>query len=184
VKAFHFAEGKQTSVSIPNRIYRLGKAYLNQVRDRIETWDAQLAEAEKELQRDPGDAASPPPVRDEGSADELMRRAEEKIRRGRTEATARGELARRAEDAAEKASASTDPNISDYVILGVPVGSDWSAVQSAYEKLARRCDPARFPEGSEEQQTARRILERVNAAYESLRKRLDPTQNRFARLEF
>ena len=30
---------------------------------------------------------------------------------------------------------------------------------------------------------AQRILERVNAAYEVLRKRLDPTESRFARLE-
>jgi curved DNA-binding protein CbpA len=68
-------------------------------------------------------------------------------------------------------------------VLGVPVGSDLGTVQSAFEKLARRCDPRRFPENSREQKDAQRILERVNVAFEALRKRLDPTENRFGKLE-
>ncbi|MBC8103793.1 MAG: J domain-containing protein, partial [Cytophagales bacterium] len=81
------------------------------------------------------------------------------------------------------ATVSSDPNASDFRVLGVPVGSDLGTVQSAYEKLALRCDPRRFPDGSQEQKDAQRILERVNVAFESLRKRLDPTENRFGRLE-
>jgi hypothetical protein len=56
-------------------------------------------------------------------------------------------------------------------------------VQSEYEKLSRRCDPRRFPEGSDEQKQADLILGRVNASYEALRRRLDPTENRFGKLE-
>jgi curved DNA-binding protein CbpA len=67
--------------------------------------------------------------------------------------------------------------------MGVPVGSDLVTVQAAYEKLARRCDPRRFPDGSTEQKEAELILKRVNAAYEVLKKRLDPTESRFGKLE-
>jgi DnaJ-domain-containing protein 1 len=65
----------------------------------------------------------------------------------------------------------------------VPVGSDLSVVQAAYENLIRRCDPNRFESGSEEQQTAAQILVKINSSYDTLRKRLDPTQNRFDKLE-
>jgi hypothetical protein len=65
----------------------------------------------------------------------------------------------------------------------VTIGSDHGKVQSAFVKLARRCEPRRFPENSREQNDAQRILERVNVAFEALRKRLDPTENRFGKLE-
>ena len=114
-----------------------------------------------------------------------MRRAEERIRAARAEGAARAEAGRVPGSAYGGATNSaTDPHAVDYRVLGVPVGSDWASVQSAYEKLARRCDPRRFPEGSAEQKDAQRILERVNVAYEALRKRLDPTESRFAKLEF
>jgi hypothetical protein len=56
-------------------------------------------------------------------------------------------------------------------------------VQAAYEELARRCDPRRFPDNSQEQQDAGRILERINASFDALKKRLDPTVTRFDKLE-
>jgi len=43
--------------------------------------------------------------------------------------------------------------------------------------------PKRFPEGSAEQAQARKILERVNQAYENIRKENNPTEDRFAKLE-
>ncbi len=188
-------------MSIPNRIYRIAKAYLNQARDRIEALDAELAE--RELQG-PGEtppaggetsrpAGRPAPARDDTSPEAMMRRAEERIRAAGTDGAARAEAGRApgsrysgdpAAAGGGSASAAADPNAADYRVIGVPVGSDWASVQAAYEKLARRCDPRRFPEGSEEQKDAERILERVNRAYEALRKRLDPTESRFAKLEF
>ena len=170
---------------IIRRGYRIGKAYLNQWRDRIEAIDAELAE--KELQ---GAADTPPPgnpARDDTSTEAVWRRAQDKIRAAQGEIAARGEMApERASGtaASEKTSSAVDPNTADYRVLDVPVGSDWTVVQAAYEKLARRCDPRRFPEGSEEQKAAQQILERVNIAYEALRKRLDPTESRFGKLEF
>jgi hypothetical protein len=178
-------------VSIPNRIYRIAKSYLNQARDRIEALDTELAE--KELQ---GPADTPPPAgapsgappRHDTSAEGMIRRAEDRIAAARREHAAREEMARSRPSAspgpAVPAAADAAAATADYRILGVPESADWPAVQSAYEKLARRCDPRRFPEGSSEQQDAQRILDRVNAAYESLRKRLDPTESRFGKLEF
>jgi hypothetical protein len=183
-------------LSIPERIFRISKAYLNQVRDRI---DAELAERELEtsLNRDPD-----LPAQDDTSPEAMMRRAEARI------AAARRDMERQIGEktpesavpappveagaadtrpassaAAASKTVDTDPNAADFRILGVPIGSDLPTVQSAYEKLSRRCDPRRFPEGSPEQKEAERILARVNIAYDALRKRLDPTENRFGKLE-
>lgn len=197
---------------ITGRLYRISKAYLNQVRDRI---DSELTErearmAEREMNASPGDSlpadrgnsevssSSPGSPYAGSDIDGMMRRAEERIAAARRDLESRTELAGRSADAplppvggsgSSSASASgtqqsTDPNASDYRVLGLPVGSDLSAVQSAYEKLTRRCDPRRFPDGSAEQKDAERILERVNKAYEALHARLDPTINRFGKLEF
>jgi hypothetical protein len=201
-------------VSIPERILRISKAYLNQVRDRIDT---ELTDAEREL-----DAGRPGSVdsttrresaaaMSESDAEAMMRRAEERIAAARRDLEGRTELRRPSADAptagttaataangaaaangnaagtssaANLAARNADPNATDFRVLGVEVGSDLPTVTSAYEKLARRCDPRRFPDGSTEQKEAERILTRVNASYEALRKRLDPTQNRFGKLEF
>lgn len=205
-------------MSIPNRIFRISKAYLNQVRERI---DSELSEREL----DAGIGGDTPPSLSGSdneyrsttprtidpavsAADEMMRRAEERIAAARRDMESRGELdtpispastspvsatpaasgsstgtSSSSSASAGSAAASTDPNASDYRVLGVPIGSDLGTVQSAFEKLARRCDPRRFPENSREQKDAQRILERVNVAFEALRNRLDPTVNRFGKLE-
>lgn len=172
-------------MSIPNRIYRIGKAYLNRVRDRIEELDAEAereleSEADRPLPKPP--PASGRPARDDTSVEAMMRRAEDRIRAARGETDAREEM-RGDTNREPEAAASSDTNAAHYRVLGVPAGSDWPTVQSAYEKLARRCDVRRFPEGSEEQKDAARILERVNRAYEALRKQLDPLDSRFDKLE-
>ncbi|MES2461736.1 MAG: J domain-containing protein [Armatimonadota bacterium] len=201
-------------MSIPNRIFRISKAYLNQVRERI---DSELSERELDAgiggdtpaassgsdrgYRSPEPRSVDPAV---SAADEMMRRAEERIAAARRDMESRGELdtpisqtstsssgttstpsssSTTSSSSSASAAVSTDPNASDYRVLGVPIGSDLGTVQSAFEKLARRCDPRRFPENSREQKDAQRILERVNVAFEALRKRLDPTENRFGKLE-
>jgi hypothetical protein len=201
-------------VSIPNRIFRISKAYLNQVRERI---DSELSERELDAGiggetpassgSDRGNRQAEPRSVDPAvsAADEMMRRAEERIAAARRDMESRGELdtpispaasssaanpstsssstSSASTSASASAAASSDPNASDYRVLGVPIGSDLGTVQSAFEKLAQRCDPRRFPENSREQKDAQRILERVNVAFEALRKRLDPTENRFGKLE-
>jgi hypothetical protein len=73
---------------------------------------------------------------------------------------------------------------SDLRVLGLPENADWDDIQAAYERLTLRSDPRRFPDGSSSQHEARRITERIHAAYERLRDRYDPTESRFAKLEF
>lgn len=197
-------------MSIPGRIYRIGKAYLGQIGDRDEV---SAAERELDASLEPGGMAeSYAPVnrradeRTISRADEdLLRRAEERILAAGREIQSRSDL-----DLAEEPAASmgADPydfsppqpaptpaarpvgvedeaetNARYFRVLGIPNGSDLTAIQTAYENLTRRCDPRRFPDGSQGQKDAQQILERVNAAYESLRVRLDPTQNRFGKLE-
>ena len=164
-------------MSIPKRIANISKAYLHQVRDRI---DAELTDAERELQSSV-DGHSVDQSVDAGDPDALFRRAEARIAASRRESEARAE--QRPATTPVVSPTSTDPNASDYRVLGVPVGADLAQVQSAYEQLTRRCDPRRFPEGSAEQTQAAAILVRVNAAFDALRKRLDPTENRFGKLE-
>ncbi|GEM_PF-496672 len=207
-------------MSIPERIVRISKAYLNQVKDRI---DASLTEQERRMAEDEladaveGESRSGPattgpssrpaaPRAEEYSTDPeaLMRRAEERIAAARRAAESAAELSRALDQAEGRTSGigtesgarrpaatqppltpeqENDPNATEYRILGVPIGSDLATVQAAYEKLARRCDPRRFPDNSSEKREAERILVRVNASYETLRKRLDPTENRFGKLE-
>lgn len=170
-------------MSIPDRLFRISKAYLNQVRDRIDSELGERESAMRELDNGRGGERGT-------DADELMRRAEEKIAATRRQAESRREAvppppATAAPSASTPAESGVTPEeASAYRILGVPVGSDLATVLAAYEKLAARCDPRRFPDGSQEQTDATRILERVNAALETLRKRLDPTNNRFGKLEF
>lgn len=71
-----------------------------------------------------------------------------------------------------------------YKVLNLEDGADFASVQSAYNKLVARCDPARFTAGSEDQKMAEAIRKRVDAAYESLRDALDSTAGRFDKLEF
>ena len=76
------------------------------------------------------------------------------------------------------------PLSTHYKVLGVEDGADFGTVQAAYNKLAARCDSARFPEGSEDRKMAEAIRSRVDAAYEALRDALDSTAGRFDKLEF
>jgi hypothetical protein len=177
-------------LSIPERLFRLSKAYLGQVRERI---DSELAGAERELDHEPeANSAAPGSDRSVSESEEMMRRAEERIAAVRLDLESRAEATRSASAAPARATsapaaatvtAEADPNFHDYRVLGVPVGSDLGAVQAEYEKLSRRCDPRRFPEGSSEQKQAEQILGRINSSFEALRRRLDPTENRFGKLE-
>jgi len=189
--------------NIPGRISRIAKSYLDNVRDRI---DAELTERERALAEltDTGSATTPTrgtneevrgadePLTYGDNSDDLMRRAQEKINAARRDLDARRDIAPTldgqplptSERTMTNTESNEDPNARDYRVLGVAPGGDLAQVQSAYEKLSRRCDPRRFPDGSQEQKDAERILERVNVSYEALRKRLDPTENRFGKLEF
>ena len=170
-------------MSIPDRIVKLSKSYLGQVRERI---DDAISERELAVRELAGDSAALSPPSRATDPDSLMRRAEEKIASARREMEASREIRPSADStptpATGAAPAVIDPHIAHFKILGVPPGSDYATVQTAYEQLANRLDANRF-ENATDKAEAGRILERVNAAYEALRSTLDPTQNRFGKLE-
>jgi DnaJ-domain-containing protein 1 len=167
-------------MSIPDRVYKISKAYLGQVKDRI---DGALTEREEAMRELEGREPVRPSSLDK--TDEIMRRAEEKVAAARREMEASREL-RPASAAAPTVMPTATPvsteEESHYKVLGVPVGSDYATVRSAYEKLIKRLDVTRF-ENETDKAEAERILARVNTAYEALRNTLDPTQNRFGKLE-
>ncbi|MFY8051106.1 MAG: hypothetical protein ACOVP2_00700 [Armatimonadaceae bacterium] len=171
-------------MSIPDRIYRLGKAYANSAKERIED-----ALAERELDA----SLSGGRLDRESEADALLRRAQEKINASR--AQARGELdpASTVTTSPVSSSAGTASSVASgtwsqderaaFQTLGIPPTEDLSKVQATYQQLAGRADSRRFPDGSMEQQAAAQILERINSAYDTVRRKLDPTENRFGKLE-
>jgi hypothetical protein len=170
-------------LSIPDRLFNLGKAYANSAKERIE--DA-LAERELDASTSPGRQSG------ESEADALLRRAQEKINASR--ARARGEL-----DGSSATETNVAPSVAQpktvasgmwtaderaaFQTLGIPPVEDLSKVQATYQQLAGRADSRRFPDGSMEQQAAAQILERINNAYDKIRRKLDPTENRFGKLE-
>lgn len=70
-----------------------------------------------------------------------------------------------------------------YKVLGVQEGADLGEVEEAYRRLASRCRAVNFENGSEEQQSANEIMERVDEAYNALREALNPAAGRFDKLE-
>jgi hypothetical protein len=170
-------------MSIPDRIVKISKTYMGQVRDRIDGALSEREDALRELEGDADTRSVRPSSMDK--ADDIMRRAEEKVAAARREMDASRELRSASSSVAPAVmptpSASTE-EASHYKVLGIPPGSDYSSVQSAYEKLSRRLDSTRFDSETDRAEAAR-ILERVNAAYEALRSQLDPTTNRFGKLE-
>jgi hypothetical protein len=160
-------------MSIPDRIVKLSKSYLGQVRERI---DDALSERELALKELEGGGS--------GTLSSSSTGSEEKIAAARREMDASRELRPAPVTAPVSALSSTlDPDVAHYKILGIAPGSDYPTVQAAFDKLAARLDPTRF-ENETDKAEAKQILERVNTAYDTLRSKLDPTQNRFGKLEF
>lgn len=70
-----------------------------------------------------------------------------------------------------------------YQILGVAEGSNFDVIRAAYERLNKRADPTRFPEGTVEQREASSLQRRVNIAYEKLAAKFPDSHRRFRDLE-
>ena len=77
-----------------------------------------------------------------------------------------------------------DPLDYHYKLLGLESGADFAAVQAAYNKLAARSDPSRFPAGSSDALAAQQIRQRLDTSFKTLRESLDTTAARFNLLEF
>ena len=77
-----------------------------------------------------------------------------------------------------------DPLDYHYKLLGLESGAEFGAVQAAYNKLAARSDPSRFPAGSSDALAAQQIRQRLDTSFKTLRESLDTTAARFGLLEF
>ena len=184
-------------MGLPDRIYRIAKAHLDQTLDRWEQIDSSAqreldeavqspalsaferaqakinaAQASRELNRPSQQAATLdqplPPAQEAAPLAETLPPAQAVV-----DTTSPPRLARPSNTMVQAA----------YTILGVPQGSDFLAVRQAYMKLKERAAPERFPAGSPDQLKAREIERRINAAYMLLMDSLAPTEDRFDRLE-
>jgi hypothetical protein len=186
-------------MSIPQRLARIVRHKFNEVKDHIERLDEEasqreLEEQQRRLQRSDarsdarnelndalnGTRAFPSTTPTSGSSSAAGPSG--------TRLRSPQEIAAGARTGAQPAATSAPP-VSDnllyhYRLLGVEPGSDFTTVQAAYNRLAARCDPARFPAGSQEEQEAKQIRERLETSYRALREALDLTFSRFNMLDF
>ncbi len=68
-------------------------------------------------------------------------------------------------------------------VLGVSPEADFGEVRKAYERLSKRSDPDKFPEGTAEREEASKIHALVSKAYRILSSEVDDTEKRFRTLE-
>ena len=192
-------------MSIPDKFGRIVKHKMGELKDWFDQVDDERearAEAKDIRKRNTNDAkqeledamTSDAPSRSNSTSSDattgavsrppLARRTPEEISRGSS-----GQQSSRAYSSPSTPGGATNATEFDalgfhYRLLGLEDGADFAAVQSAYNKLAARCDPARFVSGSQEESQAREILQRLDASYKALRDVLDMTARRFDLLEF
>ncbi len=173
-------------MSIPERFYRIARHKFSEIRDRVDRWDDEAHEADAaglskvesrvDASRELREAmTNPSPNRPDIAPKPLGSpsiRTHDEIRRGASPAPV------------AQSSPQHDPLLSHYRLLGVEPGTEFTEVYSAYNKLAARCDPARFPVNSQEAKEAERIRTRLEDSYKVLRDALDSTARRFDLLEF
>jgi len=183
-------------MSIPERLYRLAKGKIGEIREMFDQdSDAELdpellarvqrAQARKSARQELDDALDSDPTT--GSAGNTTRpsarvspntslRSPDEIRSGVPKTAS-------ASTVPNSAVSTSDPLESHYRVLGLESGADFATVQAVYEKLLSRCRPERFPAGSPESTEALDIQNRLEATYKVLREALDPTARRFEMLE-
>lgn len=87
------------------------------------------------------------------------------------------------ESAAPETTVVQDPNALACSILGVEPDAAFDEIKKAFDRLNSRCNPSRFPEGSEEAANASKIQARVNWAYRTLTDGKSGAEMRFKSLE-
>ncbi len=173
---------------IPERFYRIAKHKLTEFKDRLDQMDEEAAE--RELQRETQKAAAQTELKEALEVPRAFPTANSEpfasnpAPRPRTpEEIARGTSGPSAAGGSGTYNAAADPLRFHYGLLGVEAGSDFVTVQGAYNKLAARSDPSRFPAGSAEEKEAQEIRTRLEESYKVLKEALDPTSRRFDMLE-
>lgn len=174
-------------MGIPDRVYRIFKYKLNELKEHFDQLDLEAQQrspqqARADARRELDDALSGPPLpaQPAPSAPTASRRTPEEIAAGIRSQPPASPFST---PTSTTATAAPDPLAYHYRSLGVETGSDFTAVQAAYNRLAARCDPSRFPAGSEEERQAQELRTRLEASYKVLRDALDTTARRFDLLE-
>ncbi len=206
-------------MSIPDRFARIARHKFNEIKDRIDQWDAEAEERADAKTRRQSDAnaakrelddslteprAFPNGAGDSGGTRPAPRTPAE-IARGvgnpnyaaqsSASSSSSGPLGRNLPGAGGNGGNGTGGGgaaMQDggesleyhYRLLGVEPGSDFSEVESAYNKYAARTEPSRFAAGSKEAQDAAKIRAKLDASFEILRDALDVTARRFGLLDF
>ena len=177
-------------MSIPDRLYRLAKGKIGEIREMFDNPDSdadldpellariQRAQARKSAREELADALEgvPPAYASPANAVRPVRatstlRTPEEIRAGTAAQSNAVDIGRE------------DRLAPHYRLLGLEPGADYATVLAVYEKLLSRCQPSRFPAGSAEAIEAQDIENRLEATYKILREELDPTARRFDMLE-
>jgi DnaJ-domain-containing protein 1 len=182
-------------MSIPERFFRIARHKLTEFRERIEQLDSEAAWREEDkrqkvdyrsdAQRELDDAlatlpaSTAPKTTGAPPASSGRLRSPEEIARGH-----QGASAYTPSSYAPGAPVQPDPLEYHYRLLGVEPGADFATVQAAYNRLAARSDPGRFPAGSQEERDALQIRQRLEESYRTLREALDLTSQRMNKLEF
>lgn len=161
---------------ISSRLFKIGKAYLDAARSRIDEIDR---DAQSELSRiypnsDPSARGLPRP-----GPDDPFDRAEAKITNTHSVSGTQHSVLTSADSSA------ASPVDVAFRTIGVSPGSDYATVEAAVVKLRRRCSPSAFPAGSIEQSQAADILDKVESSLSIIQTHYNlAAQNRFDKLEF
>jgi hypothetical protein len=176
-------------MSIPERLYRLARGKIGELRDFFDGSDdeeidpellarIQRSQARKSARQELEDAMSvdggspyqsPLPVPPARAANKL--RTPDQIRGGATTPVT------------NNSTPTADPLAPHYRLLGLEPGTDFATVQAVYEKLLSRCSADKFTPGSPEALEAKDIEQKLQATFKVLREALDPTARRFDMLE-
>jgi hypothetical protein len=163
-------------MSLSRRLRNIAKTQLNNIKERLDRIDeeADAGVLERRAERDAeNELNDPTDIR-------ILRRSPEEIATGST----RPKQATQPVNPSPAASPSTqNPLAIHYRVLGLEPGADLTSVEAAYSKLSARNLIDKFPEGSEERESAQEIFKRVDGAYNALRDALDATAGRFDKLE-
>lgn len=181
-------------MSIPERFYRIARHKFHELKDRIDQMDSEALdyseqsdsrgrkpheEALRELNASNQPGGTIPQNRTSTNTPDLgglrsQMRSPDEIRRG---------VPANSGTQNTQYPMPEDPLTPHYRLLGLEPGVDFVAVQVAYQNLVVRCDPSRFPVGTEEAREAEKIRLRLETTYHLLKEALDPISRRFDILE-
>ena len=163
-------------MSIPEKVYRIAKGRLAELRDRLDALDAETADrlnARANAHAELADSLRPPDMPGYAEQHQQTNSQRERI----------------SDSNPVPASRSNDtplPGTLAYHLrmLGLPRDADMAAATVAYRRLLEKANPALFPDDPVSSSKAQEIRTKIETSYKAIREELDATVKRFDRLEF